>query len=146
MSGIPLGGGEVYLTHAEWVAGNPTQLTWVLPGTGYSGFTFKLQALVGGVVICTDETEVRLPGQEIVCPDLGFAATLVDPAEGIMRATWFGVEAIDGYQLTVFATDAVGVETEQYTSETIPPGVTSIEFRLPNGYVSFRFVLRLRCV
>ncbi|MBK8138307.1 MAG: hypothetical protein IPK52_21250 [Chloroflexi bacterium] len=69
-AGIPLGGGEVYLTHAEWVAGNPTQLTWVLPGTGYSGSTFRLQALVGGVVICTDETEVRLPGQEIVCPDL----------------------------------------------------------------------------
>lgn len=143
VSGTPLGGGDVYLTHAEWLPGNPTRLTWVLPETGYSGFTFRLQALAGGIVICTDETEVGIPGEQLVCPDLGLETVMVDPAEGIMRATWYGVEEIGGYQLTVFATDMLGVETEQYTSETIPPDVTSIEFRLPDGYMSFRFVLRL---
>lgn len=143
VSGIPLGGGEVYLTHAEWVPGNPTRLTWVLPEMGYSGFIFKLQVLVDGIVICTDEAEITVTGQQFVCPELDLAVTMIDPAAGLMRATWSAVELADGYQFIVFATDAGGVETEQLTSEAIPPDVTTVEFPLPDGYVSFRFVLRL---
>ncbi|MBK9121625.1 MAG: hypothetical protein IPM16_00690 [Chloroflexi bacterium] len=143
VTGTPWGGGEVYLTHTEWVPGNPPQLTWVLPEAGYAGFTFKLQALMDGVVICTDEATVGLPAQQFVCPEIGLEATMVDPVERIMRASWTAVDWVDGYQLTVYATDAGGVETEQYTSATIPNDVTTIEFRLPDGYASFRFVLRL---
>lgn len=136
-------GGEVYLTHSEWTPGDPPQFTWMLPEAGYAGYILRLQALVGGVVICTDEVAVSLPGQQVVCPDLGLAFSADDPSSGVVLLTWFGLEWVEGYQLTVYGTDASGVETELYASEVMPPGVTSMEYTLPDDYNSFRFWLRL---
>ena len=135
------GGGEVYLTHAVWTPGDPARFTWVLPGVGYAGFTFRLQALVDDVLLCTDETTVSLPGQ-YACPDLGLSAAMIDPESNTMRLSWFGMELVDGYQVTVFANDG-GAETTLYTSEVLPPGTTSFDYPLPDGYGSFRFQLRL---
>lgn len=67
--GLITGGGEVYLTHADWVPGDPLQFTWILPTEGYIGFTFTLEVLAGGEVICTQETGVKLelpPSQTLI--------------------------------------------------------------------------------
>jgi len=59
--GLLSGGGEVYLTHANWIPGNPLEFSWILPDTGYIGFRFTLEVLAGGAVICTHQTESSLP-------------------------------------------------------------------------------------
>ena len=47
-------GGEVYLTHGEWVPGDPTAFTWPLPDT-VSGFRFVLRVYIGEDMVCTTE-------------------------------------------------------------------------------------------
>ncbi len=136
------GGGEVYLTHSEWTPGDPPRFTWVLPEAGYAGYAFRLQVLVDGVLLCTDEAEVNLLPRQYVCPDLGLTLSTVNPETGTVAITWFGMEAIDGYQLTVFTIEG-GAETMLYTSEVLPSGTTRLEYTLPGDHASFRFVLHL---
>lgn len=136
-------GGAVYLTHAEWTPGDPPQFEWILPEAGYAGYSFRLQALVEGVLLCTDEVTVSLPGgEQYVCPDLGLTMALVEPETNTVAITWFGLEAAAGYQLTIFGTDG-GAETTLYASAVLAPGVTSFTYSLPDGYTQFRIVLQL---
>lgn len=50
-------GGEVYLTHAEWVAGNPTAFTWPLPDA-FIGFRFALRVTIDDALVCIDEASL----------------------------------------------------------------------------------------
>lgn len=60
VTGLIEGGGETYLTHAEWVPGDPLHFTWILPEEGYIGYTFTLQVLVDDAILCSTETGVAL--------------------------------------------------------------------------------------
>jgi len=51
-------GGEVYLTHGEWVPGDPTAFTWPLPDT-VSGFRFVLRVYIGEDMVCTTEASLE---------------------------------------------------------------------------------------
>ena len=51
-------GGEVYLTHGEWVPGDPTAFTWPLPDT-FSGFRFVLRVYIGEDMVCTTEASLE---------------------------------------------------------------------------------------
>lgn len=60
VTGLISGGGETYLTHADWISGNPLEFTWTLPETGYDGFTFTLHVMIGDDLLCTQQTQVDL--------------------------------------------------------------------------------------
>lgn len=60
VTGLISGGGETYLTHAEWVPGDPLLFSWTLPEVGYDGFVFTLHVMIGDDLLCTQQTEVAL--------------------------------------------------------------------------------------
>lgn len=60
VTGLISGGGETYLTHADWVPGDPLLFTWTLPEVGYDGFVFTLHVMIGDDLLCTQQTEVAL--------------------------------------------------------------------------------------
>ncbi len=239
--GLTTDGGEVYLTHAEWVPGDPTEFTWILPTEGYIGYRFALEVMVEGGVICTQQARINIEQTSPDCPDLGLAAVVTDPAvnavalswaaglgadqfdldvysiigageeysgrlvlpgdatgrdfdhfppllDGVrfvlwmwrdgqlcvdevtvmfdhdlqhvcpplgltvaavdtmahtITLTWFALEEIDGYELDVYGTPDGGAEALLDSMGVIPAGVTSTTYTYPDGYASFRFVLRL---
>ncbi|MBK8020150.1 MAG: hypothetical protein IPK19_01685 [Chloroflexi bacterium] len=240
VTGLIEGGGETYLTHAEWVPGDPLHFTWILPTTGYVGYNFTLQVLVDDVLLCTETAHVDLrttgpdcpplgltyvmtdpivraltlnwsgglgadqfaldmysiegesetysgrlllPGdasnrafdhfppqldgvrfvlwmtvdgmlcsEELTvmfdgtlhaCPELGLTVSAVDVTAGTITLSWFGLEDIEGYQLDIYGTPEGGAETLLLMTEVMPPSTTSMNYTVPEGYVGFRFVLRL---
>ncbi len=60
VTGLISGGGETYLTHAEWVPGDPLLFTWILPEVGYDGFVFTLHVMIGEETLCTQQTQVEI--------------------------------------------------------------------------------------
>ncbi len=60
VTGLISGGGETYLTHADWVPGDPLLFTWILPEVGYDGFVFTLHVMIGDELLCTQQTQVDI--------------------------------------------------------------------------------------
>ncbi len=140
VTGLLEGGGEVYLTHSAWIAGNPTEFSSVLPEVGYTGFNFTLQVLVDGIVLCTQSIHVDLPIVTTDCPDLGLTAAMTDPA---VRALDVGWDA--GLGAHQFALDLYSIAggSESYSGGLSLPGDrTNYAFdHFPPALDAVRFVL-----
>jgi len=140
VTGIPVEGGEVYLTHSTWVAGDPTRFTWVLPATGYTSFNFTLRVLVADAVLCTQEAHVDISSVPPDCPDLELTAALTDPAVRALGLDWSAGLAADQFALDLYSIQA-GSET--YSGRIlIPGGSPAYAFdHLPLTLDAIRFVL-----
>jgi hypothetical protein len=120
------GGGEVYLTHAEWTPGNPTEFTWILPVPGYTGYRFVLQVLVGDGVICTQEVSLDLELTEMQCPDLGLTGAITDAAVNAVTLNWAAGLDADSFDLVL---NSIIDGTEIFSGVlTVPGDATSYAF------------------
>ena len=140
VTGLPEGGGEVYVTHSEWIAGNPTEFSWVLPDIGYTGFNFTLQVLVDGIVLCTQSVHVDLTIEMTGCPDLGLTAAMTDPAVRALSVGWDAELGADQFALDLYS---VAGGSESYSGGLSLPGDrTSYTFdHFPPTLDAVRFVL-----
>lgn len=96
--GLVEGGGEVYLTHANWIPGNPTAFSWDLPAAGYTGFRFVLRVYIGDEIICTAEASLGIESRP-VCAE--FTVWIVNQTENSVSFEWSEYPGADGYVLSV---------------------------------------------
>ncbi|MBL8132905.1 MAG: hypothetical protein JNL42_13680 [Anaerolineae bacterium] len=140
VTGLIEGGGETYLTHADWVPGDPTRFTWILPAVGYTGFNFSLRVLVDDVVICTQEAHVDMGTPAPDCPDMGLTAAMTDAAVHALTLGWTpGLDA-DQFDLDIYS---IMDGSETYSGRLILPGDAS-EYafdHFPPELDAVRFVL-----
>ena len=138
--GQTTGGGEVYLTHGEWVPGDPLQFTWILPVPGYTGYRFVLQVYIGDSLICTQEASVELEIPEMQCPDLGLTGAVTDEAVNAVTLNWAAGLGADHFDL-VLNSIIGGVESFSGVL-TLPGDATSYAFdHFPPDLDGVRLVL-----
>lgn len=140
--GLISGGGEVYLTHATWVPGDPTHFTWILPEAGYVGYRFVLHVMMGDDVICVQEVTVPLLHFDPLCPDLGLTAVVTDEAVNAVQVNWAAGLGADSFDLMIYAIDE-GVET--YAGMLPLGGDATGRFfdHFPPELEGVRFILRM---
>lgn len=140
VTGITTDGGEVYLTHADWIPGDPTAFTWILPTEGYSGYRFTLEVLVDGAVLCTQDVQINIEQTAPECPDLGLTGAITDAAVNAVALTWNAGLGADQFDLDYYAIIGAG---EEYGGRLILPGdATGRTFdHFPPHLDGVRFVL-----
>ncbi len=97
------GGGEVYLTHADWVPGDPTMFTWILPVEGYTGYRFVLQVVVGGSVVCSQEVSIEIERTNTGCPDFALTGAVTDEAVHAVTLNWAAGLGADMFELVMYS-------------------------------------------
>ncbi len=117
--GITTDGGEVYLTHADWTPGDPTEFTWILPTEGYIGYRFTLEVLADGAVICAQNTTITIEQTSPECPDLGLAAEIIVPAMNAVALNWDPTLGADQFAIDLYS--IIGTE-EIFSGRLIMPG------------------------
>lgn len=140
VTGITTEGDEEYLTHADWVPGDPTEFTWILPHEGYIGFEFTLEVLAGDSVICAQSTVTNIPRTQPECPDLGLTGAVTDASVNAVALSWTPGLGADQFALDMYAITGVG---EVYAGRlTLPGDATGRAFdHLPPEFDGVRFVL-----
>jgi hypothetical protein len=140
VTGLTADGGEVYLTHADWVPGDPTMFEWILPGEGYVAFRFTLHVLVGDSVICSQQTLVEVVPTQTDCPDLGLSGVVTDETVNAVMLGWAGGLGADQFDLDMYAISDAG---EEYGGRLVLPGdATGRAFdHFPPHFSGVRFVL-----
>jgi hypothetical protein len=138
--GETTGGGEVYLTHAEWTPGDPTEFTWILPVPGYTGYRFVLQVFMGGSMICTQEVSLELEIVEMVCPDLGLTGGITDESVNAVTLNWAADLGADHFDLVL---NSIIGGAEVFSGVlTLPGDANSYAFdHFPPDLDGVRFVL-----
>jgi hypothetical protein len=123
--GLTLDGGEVYLTHADWMPGDPTEFTWILPTDGYAGYRFALQVLVGEVVVCSQQALQMLehPDPTGVCEV--FTVSVRALGADMYEWSWTPYPDADSYILNVYGVMADGSE-EFLATSSAPPDMTCL--------------------
>lgn len=122
VTGITTDGGEVYLTHADWVPGDPTQFSWILPVEGYSGYLFTLEVVVDGTVLCSQQVPINVEPTSADCPDLGLTGSVTDEATNAVALSWDASLGADQFALDMYAIIGAG---EEYGGRIVIPGGTS---------------------
>lgn len=138
--GLVEGGGEVYLTRAEWVPGDPTEFTWILPVEGYLGYRFTLDVLFEGDVICTQHVVLYLEETSPECTDLGLEGLVTDETVNAVALSWLADPEADQYDLDIYS--IVGASEEYSGRLVLPGGATGRAFdHFPPHLDGVRFVL-----
>ena len=119
VTGFTTDGGEVYLTHADWVPGNPTQFTWILPVEGYTAFNFTLRIVAGDRVICSQQTHIDIRRTEPDCPTLGLNAVITNPAMNAVTLSWGAGLGADQFDLDIYSIIDTG---EEYSGRLVLSG------------------------
>lgn len=140
VTGIQSDGSETYLTHADWIPGDPTSFTWVLPVEGYTAFQFTLEVLVGGSVLCSQQTLVEAVPTDANCPDLGLSGVVTDPSVHAVTLSWAAGLGADQFDLDLYAISPAG---EEFGGRLVLPGdATGRAFdHFPPEFTGVRFVL-----
>ncbi len=125
--------GEMYLTHAVWVPGDPTSFTWFLP-EHYVAFRFLLRVAIGDDVVCSAETslefEVPPDGGEPVCDIFTVDSEVTDRETREVTWTWTAYPGAEAYVVEWFEVLEDGTEVLQ-GSLLLGPGTTSFTTTLP---------------
>lgn len=139
-------GGEVYLTHATWVPGDPTWFTWILP-EHYAGFRFMLRVAIDDDVVCVEQTEIEFetpPDEQLVCDIFTVDGTIADLDTRDVTWTWTAYPGAEAYVAELF--EVLDDDTEVLQgSVLLGPGTTSFATTLPEPTgTSDRWRLRVR--